>query len=161
MNEELAMKGNPQVIEQLNDLLTGELTSIDQYFAHSRMYHDFGLNKLYERLSHEMLEEQTHADKLIQRILFLDGKPDLARRNELKIGGDVAEMLKNDLQLEYQVIDHLRKVMLFCESVSDFVSRDILLSLLKDTEEDHAYWLETQLGLIERIGLANYIQSQI
>ena len=155
------MKGHPQVIEHLNALLVGELTAIDQYFIHSRMYQDMGLDKLFTQISHEMLEEQTHADLLIKRILFLEGLPDLSKRDPLMVGRDVPEMLRNDLAYEYKVIPHLREVMSFCESVQDFETRDILLKLLKDTEEDHTWWLEKQLRLIDAIGLPNYIQSQM
>ncbi|MBP1152972.1 MULTISPECIES: bacterioferritin [Methylocaldum] len=155
------MKGNADVIARLNHLLIGELTSIDQYLIHSRMYKDWGFNRLYERIHHELQEEQSHADRLINRILFLEGVPDLSKRNALQIGQDVPGMLKNDLTLEYKVIDELKEAMAFCESVGDYVTRDILLTLLKDTEEDHAYWLEIQLGLIEKIGLQNYLQTQM
>ncbi|MCX7110516.1 MAG: bacterioferritin [Proteobacteria bacterium] len=155
------MKGHPQVIEHLNALLVGELTAIDQYFIHSRMYQDMGLDKLFTQISHEMLEEQTHADLLIKRILFLEGAPDLSKRDPLMVGRDVPEMLRNDLAYEYKVIPHLREVMSFCESVQDYETRDILLKLLKDTEEDHTWWLEKQLRLIDAIGLPNYIQSQM
>ena len=155
------MQGNPEVIERLNALLVGELTAIDQYFIHSRIYQDMGLDKLFTQISHEMAEEQGHADLLIKRILFLEGKPDLSKRDPLQVGHDVPEMLRNDLAYEYKVIPHLREVMAFCESVQDFETRDILLKLLKDTEEDHTWWLEKQLRLIESIGLQNYIQSQI
>ncbi|WP_347257566.1 bacterioferritin [Methylocaldum sp.] len=155
------MKGNADVIARLNHLLIGELTSIDQYLIHSRMYKDWGFNRLYERIHHELQEEQSHADRLINRILFLEGVPDLSKRNALQIGQDVPGMLKNDLTLEYKVIDELKEAMAFCESVGDYVTRDILLTLLKDTEEDHAYWLEVQLGLIEKIGLQNYLQTQM
>jgi len=155
------MKGHPQVIEHLNALLVGELTAIDQYFIHSRMYQDMGLDKLFTQISHEMLEEQTHADLLIKRILFLEGLPDLSKRDPLMVGRDVPEMLRNDLAYEYKVIPHLREVMSFCESVQDYETRDILLKLLKDTEEDHTWWLEKQLRLIDTIGLPNYIQSQM
>ncbi len=155
------MKGHPQVIEHLNALLVGELTAIDQYFIHSRMYQDMGLDKLFTQISHEMLEEQTHADLLIKRILFLEGLPDLSKRDPLMVGRDVPEMLRNDLAYEYKVIPHLREVMSFCESVQDYETRDILLKLLKDTEEDHTWWLEKQLRLIDAIGLPNYIQSQM
>ena len=155
------MKGNTQVIEHLNALLVGELTAIDQYFIHSRIYQDLGLDKLYTQVSHEMQEEQTHADLLIKRILFLEGAPDLSKRDPLKVGEDVPEMLRNDLAYEYKVIPHLRAVMAFCESVQDFETRDILLKLLKDTEEDHTWWLEKQLRLIDTIGLPNYLQSQM
>ncbi|MFM8333509.1 MAG: bacterioferritin [Candidatus Methylumidiphilus sp.] len=155
------MKGQTEVIDHLNALLVGELTAIDQYFIHSRMYQDWGLNKLYTQISHEMAEEQQHADLLIQRILFLEGTPDLSKRDALAVGKDVPEMLRNDLAYEYKVIPHLRQVMAYCESVGDFVTRDILLKLLKDTEEDHTWWLEKQLHLIDTIGLPNYLQSQI
>jgi bacterioferritin len=154
------MQGDPGILSQLNELLTGELTAIDQYFAHSRSYRDWGFMKLYERINHEMQEEQTHADALIQRILFLEGTPDLASRSPLNIGKTVPEMLANDLDVEYSVVAHLRRVIQVCESSGDYVTRTILEGLLKDTEEDHAYWLETQLGLINRIGLQNYLQSQ-
>lgn len=155
------MKGHPHVIEHLNALLAGELTAIDQYLAHSRMYADFGFHKLYERIQHEMTEEQDHADRLIQRILFLEGKPDLSKRDALAVGATVPEMLKNDLAVEYKVIAHLKEVIRFCESVQDYQTRQVLMKLLEDTEEDHTYWLETQLRLIDRIGLPNYLQSQM
>lgn len=155
------MKGHPQVIDHLNALLAGELTAIDQYFIHSRMYHDWGMDKLHVQVSHEMQEEQMHADMLINRILFLEGTPDLSKREALAVGRDVPEMLRNDLAVEHRVIGHLKEVIAFCERVQDFQTREILLKLLKDTEEDHAWWLETQLGLIEHIGLANYLQSQM
>jgi bacterioferritin len=155
------MKGHPQVIAHLNALLVGELTAIDQYFLHSRMYQDMGLDKLYHQISHEMAEEQLHADLLIKRILFLEGAPDLTQRDPLVVGENVPAMLRADLAYEYKVIPHLREVMAFCESVQDFETRDILLKLLKDTEEDHTWWLEKQLRLIDNIGLPNYLQSQI
>jgi len=155
------MKGHPQVIEHLNALLVGELTAVDQYFLHSRMYQDFGLDKLYEHISHEMAEEGLHADLLIKRILFLEGTPDLSKREPLDTSTTVPEMLRSDLAYEYKVILRLREVMAFCESMQDFETRDILLKLLKDTEEDHAWWLEKQLRLIDSIGLPNYLQSQM
>ena len=104
------MKGKNKVIESLNNLLAGELTSIDQYFVHSRMYEDWGLSKLYERINHEMSEEMEHADLLIKRILFLEGTPDVSKREELSIGGNVPEMLQSDLKLEYGVADKLKKI---------------------------------------------------
>ncbi len=155
------MKGSKKVIKQLNELLANELTSIDQYFIHSRMYDDWGLTKLYERLNHEMSEELQHADLLVKRILFLEGTPDVATRTELNLGKDVPEMLKNDLQVEYSVAEALKNVIALCETEHDYQTRDILEGLLRDTEEDHAYWLEQQLGLIEKIGLENYLQSQM
>lgn len=155
------MKGNDQVIAHLNKLLAGELSAIDQYFIHSRMYENWGFSKLYERIAHEVLDETNHADALIKRILFLEGTPDLTKRDPLHVGSTVEEMLKNDLALELQVVADLRKVMAFCESVQDYQTRAILQAMLKDTEDDHTYWLEQQLGMIERIGLQNYLQSQI
>ena len=155
------MKGNDQVIAHLNTLLAGELSAIDQYFIHSRMYENWGFSKLYERIAHEVQDETNHADALIKRILFLEGTPDLSKRDPLHIGSTVEEMLKNDLALELQVVATLRKVMAFCESVQDYQTREILQAMLKDTEDDHTHWLEQQLGIIERIGLQNYLQSQI
>jgi bacterioferritin len=155
------MKGNNQVITHLNTLLAGELTAIDQYFIHSRMYENWGFNKLYERIAHEVQDETNHATALIKRILFLEGTPDLSKRDALHIGKTVEEMLKNDLALELQVVAALREVMTFCESVQDYGTREILQVMLKDTEDDHTHWLEQQLGLIERVGLQNYLQSQI
>ncbi|MCY0967194.1 bacterioferritin [Parathalassolituus penaei] len=155
------MQGNQQVIEKLNELLAGELSAMDQYFVHSRMYQDWALNKLYERINHEFDDEKEHAAALIERILFLGGLPDMVTRVPIKVGQDVPSMLQNDLDLEYKVVTDLREVMALCESVRDYVTRDILLKMLDDTEEDHAHWLEQQLGLIQRIGLPNYLQSQM
>lgn len=155
------MQGNPQVIEKLNELLAGELSAMDQYFIHSRMYEDWGLSKLYERIDHEFEDEKGHASKLIERILFLGGKPDMVTRAPLNIGDDVPAMLQSDLDLEYKVIIDLREVMALCEQVRDFQTRDMLQVLLDDTENDHTHWLEQQLGLIGKIGLPNYLQSQM
>jgi bacterioferritin len=155
------MKGDNKVIEELNKLLAGELTAMDQYFIHSRMYEDWGFNKLYERINHEMQDETRHADALIKRILFLEGVPDLSKRGQLAIGSHVPEMLKNDLELELNVVASLKEVIAYCESVNDYNTREILEGMLQDTEDDHTYWLEKQLGLIDRIGLENYLQSQM
>jgi bacterioferritin len=155
------MKGSTRVLEQLQSLLANELAARDQYFAHARMYDDWGLTKLYEHNYHEMQEETEHADLLIQRMLFLDGKPDLSQRDELRIGSDVPSMLRNDLDVEYAVARALKGAIAVCEEERDFQTREILEKLLKDTEEDHAYWLEQQLGLIEKMGLQNYLQSQM
>jgi bacterioferritin len=155
------MRGNKKVIKVLNTLLTGELSAADQYFVHSRMYQDWGLNKLYKRIAHENQEELQHADDLIQRILFLEGTPDVASRDSLKIGKDVPSMLANDLKLEMEVVSALKKAIKIAEEEQDYQTREILEVLLKDTEEDHTYWLEKQLGLIEKIGLENYLQSQM
>ncbi|QPK62435.1 bacterioferritin [Methylomonas sp. LL1] len=155
------MKGNEQVIAHLNELLAGELTAIDQYFIHSRIYENWGFGKLYERIAHEVMDETNHADALIKRILFLEGMPDLSQREPLNVGHSVEEMLRNDLAVELKVIQELRKVMAFCESVRDYQTREILRVMLDDTEHDHAHWLEQQLGLIGSIGLQNYLQSQM
>ncbi|MBE0507848.1 MAG: bacterioferritin [Marinospirillum sp.] len=155
------MKGSKKVIAALNKLLAGELTAMDQYFIHSSMYEDWGLNKLHERIAHEFDDEKAHATQLIQRILFLEGTPDMVTREPIKIGKDVKEMLSNDLQLEYDVTEALKEVIALCEKEQDYQTREILRQMLDDTEMDHAYWLEKQLGLIERIGIKNYLQSQI
>ncbi|MDV2857157.1 MULTISPECIES: bacterioferritin [Oceanimonas] len=155
------MKGNQQIIAALNELLAGELSAMDQYFIHSRMYEDWGLTKLYERIDHEFEDEKGHASKLIERILFLEGTPDMVTRVPLNVGKDVPSMLQSDLDLEYKVIKDLRKVMALCEQEQDYQTRDMLQVLLEDTENDHTHWLEQQLGLIQRIGLPNYLQSQM
>ena len=155
------MKGKEKVIQQLQKLLRGELAARDQYFTHSRMYDDWGLNKLYERINHEMEEETQHADMIIKRLLFLETTPDLSQQDGLNIGKDVPSMLKSDLDLEYKVVDDLKEAIAVCEEERDFQTREILEPILADTEEDHAYWLEKQLGLIEKIGLQNYLQSQM
>ena len=155
------MKGNAKVIQTLNSLLAGELSAMDQYFIHSRMYEDWGLKKLYERIDHEFEDEKGHASKLIERILFLEGTPDMVSRAPLNIGKDVPAMLQSDLNLEYKVVTDLRDAIALCETEHDYQSRDMLQGLLEDTENDHTYWLEQQLGLIDKVGLQNYLQSQM
>ncbi|MFD2232076.1 bacterioferritin [Alkalimarinus sediminis] len=153
------MKGSSKVIDVLNDLLAGELTAMDQYFIHSRMYDDWGLSKLFERIGHEMEDETGHADAMIKRILFLEGTPNLTKREPLNIGSTVPEMLQSDLDLEYAVVKNLKAAIALCETEQDYETRAMLVKQLEDTEEDHAYWLEKQLGLIDKIGLQNYLQS--
>ena len=155
------MKGNKAIVDGLNSLLCLELTAMDQYFIHSEMYADWGLYKLHERIAHESDDEKGHAKAIIERILFLGGKPDMVARNPLQIGETVADMLKSDLNVEYMVGARLKEVMALCESHSDFVTRNILQQNLEDTEVDHTWWLEKQLGLIDKIGLQNYVQSQL
>ncbi len=155
------MQGPLEVIAKLNHLLAGELTAIDQYFIHGHMCREWGLNKLADHFAHEMQEEQTHASRLIARILFLEGLPEMNQRQPLKIGRNLPEMLGNDLGLEYSVIADLREAIALAETARDFPTRDLLLGLLKDTEEDHTRWLEIQLGLLDRIGLENYLQAQL
>lgn len=155
------MKGSDKVIAQLQKLLNGELAARDQYFAHSRMYKDWGLNKLFERLNHEMEEETEHADALIERMMFLEADPDFSQQDAVRVGKDVPEMLQNDLDVEYEVVAALRETIKICEEEQDYDTRRMLMKLLDDTEMDHAYWLEQQLGLIDKIGLPNYLQSQM
>lgn len=154
------MQGNPEVIDYLNMLIGGELAARDQYLIHSRMYEDWGLSKIYERINHEMEEESMHADAIIRRVLFLEGTPNMDR-HDINVGDDVVSCLKADLALEYEVREKLAKGVKLCEEKGDFVTRDMLRQQMSDTEEDHTYWLEKQLGLIEKIGLQNYIQSQM
>ncbi len=155
------MKGDKKVIKHLNSLLTAELTAIHQYFLHSRMYEDWGLSKLYERIHHEMEDEIKHSEMLIKRLLFLEETPNVQDLGRLKIGNTVPKMLKNDLNMEMSVVAALKEAILCCENQKDYVSREILEQMLQDTEEDHVWWLETQLGLIEKVGLENYLQSQM
>ena len=154
------MQGKQVIIDALNTLLANELSAMDQYFIHSRMYQDWGLQKLYQRIDHEFDDEKGHAAALIERILFLEGVPDLSKRDGIKVGKDVPEMLQNDLDVEYRVDALLKDTMALCEKEQDYVTRNILQQLLDDTENDHAYWLEQQLRLIKLLGLPNYLQSQ-
>ncbi len=155
------MKGDKKIIDILNELLAGELTAVDQYLIHGEMYADMGLNTLAQKSIHESDHERQHARALIQRILFLEGKPDLSKRDNLKIGKTAPDMLKSDLALEYKVDGDLKKAMAACEKAQDYVTRDMLAIQLDDTEMDHAYFLEKQLRLIDLVGLQNYLQSQI
>ncbi|MEM6583546.1 MAG: bacterioferritin [Pseudomonadota bacterium] len=155
------MKGEKKVIQALNHLLSFELAAMDQYFIHAKMYEDWGLQKLYERINHEFDDEKKHADALIGRMLYLEGTPDMHTRQPLQIGKEVQDMLQNDLNIEIAVEAALKETIALCESVKDFVTRDILQTLLEDTEVDHAFWLEQQLGLIKKVGMKNYLQTQM
>ncbi|GAB6079497.1 bacterioferritin [Hydrogenophilus thermoluteolus] len=152
------MKGDPKVLQLLNDALKNELTAVNQYFLHARMYQNWGYHALAEVEYRESIEEMKHADRLIQRILFLEGLPNLQDLGRLRIGENVPECLKADRALEEAAIAQLRGAIAYCESVRDFVSRDLLSDLLDDSEE-HYDWADTQLELIESLGLQNYLQS--
>lgn len=155
------MKGDSHIISILNTLLAGELSATDQYLIHGEIYADMGLPGLAEHILHESLHEREHARALIQRILFLQGTPNLAKRDGLHIGSDVKSMLESDLALEYTVVKSLKSAIDACEKAQDYVTREMLLTQLDDTEMDHAYWLEKQLKLIQLVGLQNYQQSQM
>ena len=154
------MQGSPKVIDYLNFLLGGELAARDQYFIHSEMYAEWHFGKLYDRIHHEMEDETAHAQAIIRRIMMLGGTPDMTV-NSINVGSTVPEMLQLDLNLEYEVQKHLKDGIAICEQEHDYVTRDMLVAQLEDTEEDHAHWLEQQLRLIDMIGLPNYLQSQM
>ena len=155
------MQGKQAIIDALNVLLANELSAMDQYFIHSRMYLDWGLHKLYERIDHEVTDEKAHASAIIERILFLEGTPNMSKRDALQIGTDVPSMLQNDLNVEYAVGKLLKQTIALCEQQQDYVTRAMLQKLLDDTENDHAHWLEQQLRQIKLFGLPNYLQSQL
>lgn len=154
------MKGDKQVIQYLNKVLRQELTAINQYFLHARMYKNWGFSKLDEHEYHESIDEMKHADQLIERILFLEGLPNLQDIGSLRIGENPREMIASDLALELEALPVLREAVLHCESVKDFVSRELFEHILA-SEEEHVDWLETQLELIARIGIENYLQSKM
>lgn len=154
------MQGDTRVIEYLNTVLTNELTAINQYFLHARMFKNWGYAKLNDKEYRESVDEMQHADRLIERILFLEGLPNLQQLNKLMIGEDVQECLTSDLHLEHQAHPALKEAIAYCEQVGDYGSRELLADILR-SEEEHIDWLETQLELIRQIGLQNYLQSQI
>ncbi|HPF47370.1 MAG TPA: bacterioferritin [Emcibacteraceae bacterium] len=154
------MKGDKKVIEFLNKILKNELTAINQYFLHSRMYGDWGLKALEKYEYEESIDEMKHADELVKRILFLEGLPAMQQLGRLRIGQTVTEMMKGDLELELSGHADLKDAIEYCEKVRDYVSRELFEEILSD-EEEHIDWLETNLALIDKVGEKNYLQSQM
>lgn len=154
------MKGDAKVIEHLNKVLGNELIAINQYFLHSKMYKNWGLEELAEHEYHESIDEMKHADKLTDRILLLEGLPNYQHLGKLRVGEDVKEMLECDLKLEMDAIPDLKEAIAHCEKVQDYVSRELFVDIL-ESEEEHVDWLETQLELIDKVGMKNYLQSKM
>ena len=154
------MKGSKAIIEALNSVLTGELTAINQYFLHSRMLQNWGLEKIGKLEYAASIDEMKHADMVIKRILFLEGLPNVQKINKIRIGQNVGEVIAADLEVEYEAVPNLKKCIQRAEKEHDYASRDLFLSILK-SEEHHVDWLETQRDLLKSVGVQNYMQSQM
>ena len=154
------MKGNDQILSLLNDLLTNELTAINQYFVHAKMCQNWGYERLGDKLREESIDEMKHADMVISRILFLEGVPNLQRLNKLRVGETVKEQLESDLQLEYSAIAFLNQGVVASRELGDNASKDLFERILV-SEEEHTDWIETQLELIRQVGEQNYLAQQI
>lgn len=154
------MKGSAKIIEALNSVLTKELTAINQYFLHARMLENWGMVKIGKLEYAASIDEMKHADMVIKRVLFLEGLPNLQKLGKLRVGQDIGEVLKADLEVEYEAVPHLKNCIKLAETERDYVTRDLFLSILA-SEEKHVDWLETQQTLLKRVGIQNYIQSQM
>ena len=154
------MKGSQKIIDALNSVLTKELTAINQYFLHSRMLQNWGLEKIGKLEYEASIDEMKHADMVIKRILFLEGLPNLQKLDKLKVGQNISEVIEADLEVEYSAVPHLKKCIQEAEAEYDYASRDLFLTILK-SEEHHIDWLETQRDLLKAVGTQNYMQSQM
>ena len=154
------MQGNPEIIELLNEVLTSELTAVNQYFIHAKMCSNWGYPRLAEHIRDESIDEMKHAEILIDRILYLDGVPNLQRLSALRVGENVEEQFRNDLAVEVEAVERLNRGIAACVAAGDTGSRALLEGILT-SEEDHADWLETQLSAIEQVGLQNYLSEQL
>jgi len=154
------MKGDPKVIDFLNLALKNELTAINQYFLHARILKDWGLKELADKEFHESIDEMKHADQLIERILFIEGLPNVQDLGKISIGQHTLEILECDLKLEMEACPLLKDAIAYCESIKDYVSRELFANIL-ESEEEHIDWLETQIGLVQKVGIENYQQAQM
>ena len=155
------MQGSKKIVRTLNALLTQELTAMDQYLVQARMLENWGYGKLHERIAHESEDERAHADRLVQRILFLEGQPEVGARAKIDVGTNPKEILENDLAHELQVAKGLNEAIALCRDLHDNVTRGLLEELLHDTETDHVFWFESQLKLIDEVGLKKYLAEMI